>query len=94
MQSYLPHKLHEEGVKLSSSLNAQLFFQKGEGVKSHFFLGWQTHGHTISQILFKVWEVEDIWSLVKDVAFKKSVTLCYLRNKPTLFLPILGENMA
>ena len=35
MQSSLPTNLslHEEGVKLSSSVNAQLFFPQGEGVK-------------------------------------------------------------
>ena len=63
------------------------------GIKSQFFLGWQTHGHAIDRILFKVWEVEDIWSLVKDMVFKNSVTLCYYGNKPTLFLAILGKNM-
>ena len=65
----------------------------GLTLKSWFFLGWQTHGHAISRILFKVWEVKDIWSLVKDTVLKNSVTLCYHGNKPTLFLAILGKNM-
>ena len=59
--------------------------------KSQFFLGWQTHGHVISRILFKVWEVKDIWSLVKDMVFKISATLSYHGNKPTLVLPIFGS---